>query len=494
MAVAAVGGLVAYWATVHSLQWLVRRPRWATYGDWVLVPALCFQLVAAGFVSHAAPPVAGGGPNIPWPASVAWALGLLAIAAEVADRAPQSAAPMGPSCTGYGLLLLVGMTYGVAGVPVWEIFLTLTATAGMLLASLLVRWVREQRVPRAASAILEEFGSRSDDAAAGNPETANVIYPGPDAARRVEWPQWPADPGAWFVEALQEVAGPTGELARPEELARTFEAMTAYGGPMPPGYGQVGALPAGLQRITAYWGRWISRLTCSVAGVSVGALVAASLERQGALALLAWALGLVSLWMIGVVVARSPRLARLSAIAETADLVAQWPDIPAWAVPDPWRGLTADALLAAVPLPMPGKFPCRQCQGSGLGTTKHPVEVLVSEETHTTTQVARGGGEEGWTEVTVHHPEVWRTQWVPDRCPACEGKGHTVSEWPREAVQEHARSVAAWVSSLLSREPSIQEGIRVRNQRLSEARGEVQRWRAAASRTADESMAYEQGG
>lgn len=66
------------------------------------------------------------------------------------------------------------------------------------------------------------------------------------------------------------MAGPNGELGRPAELAEEFETLVGYAEPVPAGYARMGTLPAGLQTIREFWGNWLSRVTCSVAGLSIG--------------------------------------------------------------------------------------------------------------------------------------------------------------------------------------------------------------------------------
>ncbi len=478
----AAAGLAAYWVTVRSVAWIVRQPWWVVRAGWVVVPALCLQFVAWGVI-RAAPPALRGGINAPWPVAAAWAVGVLAIAAVAADPAPRSGDEGDASrfgCLGYGLVLLIATTYLMASAPGWEFISTLVACVGMLVASVLVRFVRELWIPRASSVVLDEFAPLSDETMPGTLGDGAVrAYAGPYTARPVAWPQWPADPGAWFVEALQDVAGPNGELRRPAELAKEFEIIVPYAEPVPAGYARMGTLPAGLQTTREYWGKWLSRLTCSAAGLSVGALVAASLAGQGAVALLAWALGIIGVWMISAVVGGSPRLARLGAIADVVALIAEVPDIPIWSVPEPWRNVTVTALLADVPASMPCKQTCHACLGSGHAQTTHPVAVVV-QEAHTTTEWVPSVGSEGGREVTVHHPEIRRTQWVPDQCSTCDGEGYTVGEWPSAVVREHALGITAWVSTLVAREPSIQDGIQARNERLASARAEAERWKATA--------------
>ncbi len=478
----AAAGLATYWVTVRSVAWIVRQPWWVVRAGWVVVPALCLQFVAWGVI-RAAPPVLGGGINAPWPVAAAWAVGVLAIAAVAADPAPRSGDEGDASrfgCLGYGLVLLIATTYLMASAPGWAFISTLAACVGMLVASVLVRFVRELWIPRASSVVLDEFAPLSDSTVLSDlRDGTGPAYAGPHTARPVEWPQWPADPSAWFVEALQDVAGPNGELRRPAELAEEFEIILGYAEAVPSGYARMGTLPAGLQTIREYWGNWLSRLTCSAAGLSVGALVAAGLAGQGAVALLAWALGIMSVWMISAVVGGSPRLARLGAIVEAVSLIAEAPDIPVWSVPEPWRNLTAAALLADIPASMPCKQTCHACRGSGQARTTHSVKVVV-QKAHTTTEWVPSVGSEGGREVTVHHPEIRRTQWVPDKCPPCDGEGYTVGEWPSVVVREHALGITAWVSTLVAREASIRDGIQARNERLASARAEAERWKAVA--------------
>ena len=144
-----------------------------------------------------------------------------------------------------------------------------------------------------------------------------------------------------------------------------------------------------------------------------------------------------------------------------------------------WRDVTVAVLLADVPVSMPCKQTCHACLGSGHAQTTHPVEVVI-QTAHTTTEWFPSVGSEGGREVTVHHPELRRTQWVPDQCPTCDGEGYTVGEWPSAVVREHALGITAWASTLVAREPSTRDGIQARNERLASARAEAERWKATA--------------
>jgi hypothetical protein len=476
VAVSIVSGVAAAWAASWLLRLVYTWPGWRRWEDWFLVPAALMQLLALGLVGAE---VAGRPSARLWLAVLLmWAVGLVVLGA-VAGRPDPDASDPSADHTGsagllYGFALLIGITYMVMGVSGQTVPATVGATLVLVAVGFVVRGVRDLRVPRPSAAVLEQYGDGTmPEDARRQPE--DVWAPGPDAARPVRWPVWPDSPTAWFLDAVQDPTGPTGELPETAELEERAAFFRQYAGAAPSDYAAVGPLPDRLDSTRRYWAEVQSRLTRGATALWVGGMTALGVAGASDGAVFCWALGLITVGILTTIVESSPRMRQLSLIHRTLARISQGIVIPSWDVPERWQTITVPELTAAVPPDTSHRMVCAKCGGTGSAPTRHRQDVLVEPE-HTSQQWVPNVGSEGGREVTMHHAARWRTEWVADPCPACEGEGTLRGPWTPRDLSAQAAAVVAVVQRLANARPQIQAGIRERNQRLVQAQAAVKQW------------------